>query len=80
MARRMLNELKWHPNKVLKNVRVTYIHRGAPGNRRTINSEDIVALERSFILISMEKENTRIPYHRITEIEQDNIILWRRKA
>ncbi len=80
MARRVLNELKWHPNKDLKNVRVMYIHRGAPGNRRIINSEDIAALERSFILISTEKGDTRIPYHRVTEIKQGNTVLWRRKA
>ena len=79
MARRVLNELKWHPKKEFRNVKVTYIHRGAPGNRRTINSKDIVALERSFILISTEKGYTRIPYHRVTEIKQGNTVLWRRK-
>lgn len=80
MARRVLNELKWHPGKTLRNVRVTYIHRGAPGNRRTITSEDIAALEKSFILISTGKEDTRIPYHRVTEIKQGSTVLWRKRA
>lgn len=78
MAKRFLNELLWHPEKSLEGVDITYIHRGAPGNTRSIRASD-VAFEKSFIVISNHKE-TRIPYHRVAEIKKGSEVLWKKRT
>lgn len=79
MARKVLNELKWHPKKSLEGVKVTYIHRGAPGDTRIINSEEIISLKKSFILFRSGGTEVRLPYHRVTEIKQGDFVLWKKK-
>ncbi len=78
MARRFLNELLWHPEKSLDGVDITYIHRGAPGNTKSVHAAD-VTFEKSFIVISNHKE-TRIPYHRVAEINKGDEILWKKRT
>jgi hypothetical protein len=80
MARRILTELKWHPGRSLKGVLITYIHRGALGDVVTIESEDIVGLEKSFMVVKGEVGEKRIPYHRIIEIRKGKEILWKKGA
>ena len=75
MAKKILDELKWHPKKSLKNVYIVYLHRGVPGDRIIVPAEGI-KLEKSFFAL---KDATRIPYHRILEIRKGEEILWRRK-
>jgi uncharacterized protein (UPF0248 family) len=79
MARRTLTELKWHPGKSLEGVKVTYIHRGAPGDRLTVEASELVALERSFFVILRDSVETRIPYHRIVEIRKGDEVIWSRR-
>ena len=59
--REILNELMWHPGGGLERAEVTYVHRGAPGDVRTISGREIVELGRSFF----STEDSSIPYHRI---------------
>lgn len=80
MARKSLTELKWHPNKSLKGVTITYVHRGAPGNVVTINSENIAALDKSFFVVRAGGAEKRIPYHRIVEIKKGEDILWKKRG
>jgi uncharacterized protein (UPF0248 family) len=80
MVRRILNELLWHPKKSLKGVKVTYIHRGAPDDRITINAEDIKRLEKSFFIIERDGEETWIPYHRIIDVKKGEEILYRKRG
>ncbi|MFQ5887449.1 MAG: DUF504 domain-containing protein [Candidatus Hydrothermarchaeales archaeon] len=80
MVRRLLNELLWHPEKSLKGVSITYIHRGAPGDRITIDGEGITRLERSFFIIERGGEETWIPYHRIVEVKKRGEVLYRKKG
>jgi uncharacterized protein (UPF0248 family) len=79
MAKRFLDELRWHPKKSLKGVEITYIHRGAPSDTITIYAEDILRLEKSFFVIKRDNIETKIPYHRIKEIRKRNKILWKKK-
>lgn len=62
--REVLNELKWRYG-ALAEARITYIHRGAPGDVLTITGADITELGRSFF----QNGDTSIPYHRIVSIE-----------
>ena len=61
--REVLNELKWHRGRV-SDASITYLHRGAPGDRRTVSGSEIIELERSFFTTA----ESRIPYHRIRRI------------
>lgn len=78
MARKKLLELKWHPKKSLEGVEVTYLHRGAPGDRVTVQAKDIVRLEKSFFVI-MRREEVMIPYHRILELRRDGNVIWKKR-
>jgi uncharacterized protein (UPF0248 family) len=77
MAKRFLNELLWHPEKSLGGVSLTYVHRGAPGNLKSVSAEE-AAFEKSFFVIKNHIE-TRIPYHRIKEIKRDGEVLWKKR-
>ena len=76
MARKVLSELRWHPGKALAGAEITYIHRGAPDDTRTIPGRDITKLERSFFVLNIEGEETRIPYHRIIRITSNDEVVW----
>lgn len=77
MAKRFLNELLWHPEKTLDGVDITYVHRGAPENLKNVPAEGL-SFEKSFFVIKNHVE-TRVPYHRITEINRGVEILWKKR-
>lgn len=68
-----MNRLRWTGSKGLEGVTVTYLHRGVPGDRRTIAGPDILELERSFFVTA----DSKIPYHRIRVIERRGEVLYR---
>ncbi|QLH75323.1 MAG: DUF504 domain-containing protein [Methanomassiliicoccales archaeon] len=61
--REVLNEIKWRYG-ALNEAEITYIHRGAPGDVRTVSGGEIISLGRSFF----ETLDSSIPYHRIVKI------------
>jgi len=74
-AREKLNELKWRPGKGLDSVEISYVHRGAPGDRKVITGNEITELSQLFF----HTEDATIPYHRIRTIKDENGIVWERK-
>ncbi len=72
--RDVLNRLRW--TEGLDEVTVTYLHRGAPGDRLAIKGSDIVELERSFFVTV----DSKIPYHRIRTIERRGEVLYRDRS
>ncbi len=74
--RDILNELKWREEKDLKKASIYYVHRGAPGDFRVMEGEEIKDLGRSFI----KTEEAHIPYHRIFKIEYGKEVLLERKS
>ncbi len=78
MVRRLLNELMWHPDKTLEDVQVTYIHRGAPDDRLTVDAAEIKRLERSHFILERGGLETWIPYHRIISVVKDANVLYRK--
>ncbi|MBN1109200.1 MAG: DUF504 domain-containing protein [Methanomassiliicoccales archaeon] len=70
--REVLNGLRWS-GEGLEGVLVTYVHRGAPGDRLTIRGEDITELGRSFFRTG----RSCIPYHRISRIERGGEVVYR---
>lgn len=79
MAKRFLDELRWHPQKSLEGVEIVYLHRGAPGDAMTVQAESIIKFESSFFVVERNNMETRIPYHRIREIRRGGEVLWRRR-
>jgi len=79
MAKRFLDELRWHPQKSLEGVEIVYLHRGAPGDTMTVQAESIIKFESSFFVVERNNMETRIPYHRIREIRRGGEVLWRRR-
>jgi uncharacterized protein (UPF0248 family) len=80
MAKRILDELKWHPAKSLSEVEITYVHRSPRGDEVTISGEEIIALEKSFFVVHRGGQETRIPYHRIKEIRRGDEVLYRKRG
>ncbi len=72
----LLNELKWHPEKNLDNVKITFIHRGAEDDKKIISAYDIIDLGKSFFSYKSKYGETHIPYHRVLNIKKDDQILW----
>lgn len=79
MAKRFLDELKWHPEKKLDEARITYIHRGAPGDEMTIKGRDIVRLEKSYFIIMRNEMETSIPFHRIKKIQVSGNVIYKKR-
>jgi hypothetical protein len=79
MAKKVLDELKWHPEKSLRESEIVYIHRGAPGDVLTVKGDEIIRLEKSFFVILRSGRETCIPYHRIKEIRVKGEKIWEKK-
>jgi uncharacterized protein (UPF0248 family) len=75
-AKELLNELMWRDDRDFKEVEVTYIHRGAPGDTMTITGTQIRNLGSSFF----ETDTATIPYHRIIRIIYKSDEIWLRKG
>jgi uncharacterized protein (UPF0248 family) len=80
MAKRILDELKWHPAKSLKEAEITYVHRSPMGDEVTISGEEIIALEKSFFVVLRGGRETMIPYHRIKEIRLRGEVIYRKRV
>ena len=64
--REILNRVKWKDGD-LSGVKVTYMHRRAPGDRLTMPAQEITSPGRSFLSTA----DSVIPYHRIVRIERE---------
>lgn len=76
--RDVLNRLKWD-TKELENSKVTILHRGAPGDRRVIEGNEIRELGKGFMGVSSPRGDVEIPYHRVLKIEVGGQTVWERK-
>lgn len=73
--RDVLNRLRWGQGEgVLDDVRIVILHRGAPGDRRTLDAGEIIRLGRG----SFETLDATIPYHRVLEIHKGEERVYRR--
>ena len=78
--RDILNRIKWTGNSDLEGVEIRVLHRGAPGDRKVIAGNEVVALEHSYIVLEHDGTETRIPYHRIQRIFRDGAVIYDRSA
>ncbi|MGA2676608.1 MAG: DUF504 domain-containing protein [Methanobacterium sp.] len=73
MAKNILNMVLWHPRMKINQAKISYIHRGAPGNLKTIKGSFIDRLENGFLILN---DGTQIPFHRIIKIEYNDKTLY----
>ena len=64
MAKNVLDLLMWHPKWDIEECVISYVHRGAQRNLKTINGSEISRLERGFIIL---KDGRSIPCHQMGE-------------
>lgn len=77
-CKEVLNRYRWDPDREFAGLFITYRHRGAPDDEKTMPIEDVKDLGTSFIITI---EDTRIPYHRVLRIadgEGDDVWIRRR--
>jgi len=75
MAKNVLNMVLWHPDMEVNRTIISYIHRGARGNIKTVPGSQIDRIENGFLILNDE---TQIPFHRIIKVEYDDKILWKK--
>jgi uncharacterized protein (UPF0248 family) len=74
--REVLTRLRWKKGEDLGEARISYVHRGAPGDLMTIGGSDILDLGKEFF----ETGEAMIPYHRISKIEYRGEVLFEKPA
>ncbi len=74
MVYRVLGKLKWKGE--LKDCEIIILHRGAPGNRKTISGKKVTEVKKSYFYYKDGRE-TCIPLHRILEIKLKGKVIWK---
>lgn len=75
--RDIFNELKWKEDMGINECSIEYIHRGVPGNTKTISGKAIVSIGHSFLTLYPD---TMIPYHRILQIKYKGKTIYEKAA
>lgn len=75
-CKEVLKRHRWDPNRSMEGLLITYRHRGAPQDERTIPVDDVDDLGSSFVVTV---DDTHIPYHRILRIERGDEAIWTRR-
>lgn len=75
MVYNVLNRLKWTGK--LGDCEITILHRGAPGDRKTIQGKNVTEVKRSYFLYK-NREETTIPLHRVLGIKLEGEMIWKK--
>ena len=81
-VRNLLNKILWDKRERPEDYEITFIHRGAYMNRKTIPCKSITGVERSWFTYRSEAgEDILIPFHRVTDIRnmKNNEIAYKSK-
>ncbi|MFH0847965.1 MAG: RNA repair domain-containing protein [archaeon] len=76
----VLNKLFWDRRENAKDYRITFVHRGAPEDKRTISASQILEVGNSyFVYMSSAEGEATIPFHRVVEVFSivSDKALWR---
>jgi uncharacterized protein (UPF0248 family) len=70
-----LSKPEWGEGIPLDELEFTVVHRGAPGDIRSLTAPEVVGRDRSYLHL---EDGGRVPYHRVLEIRREGRTLWRR--
>jgi uncharacterized protein (UPF0248 family) len=76
----ILNRLRWDSREDAEKYLITYVHRGAPDDRKRVRASQILKLGKSyFTLQSTSGEDATIPFHRILEVRDTKTgnVVWK---
>lgn len=76
-AKQMLDKIKWSKKFNEKDIALVYFDRILNKNIK-VNYKNI-KIEDSYLIIEKENKISEIPLHRLREIRNEGIIIWRRK-
>lgn len=74
--REIINQLKWSSEGGLSDCEVVILHRGAPGNLRSIDGRSIRDVAPRALICEERGEETLIPYHRVRLIKKGGMTVW----
>jgi uncharacterized protein (UPF0248 family) len=76
----ILNKLFWSEKENPEDYKIIYIHRGAPGNLKSLNASCITKIGKSWFSFKDNEEEKIIPFHRVTLIVnlKTGEYLWRK--
>jgi uncharacterized protein (UPF0248 family) len=75
--RDLLNKIKWDQNLKPEDYTLYYLDRISKTLKK-LKYSDIIRTEGTFIIISIEGEETSIPMHRIRRVKEKNKVVWER--
>lgn len=81
--RDVLNRIRWNPEERGRTYEITYIHRGAPENKRTISFSSIEEIHSSwFTYTDNDGGEVTIPFHRVLLVQdtESGRILWKKRS
>ena len=77
--RDVLNKIRWTSEHGLDDCEVVIVHRGMPGDVKTIKGTTIKDIAPRAIILKEDGEEVVIPYHRVKIIRRGNILLWQKR-
>ena len=75
----VFNRLLWDLREKIADYEISYVHRGAPDDRRTISAKEVGEVGKTwFRHRDAEGEESTIPFHRIIEIRNrvTDEVIW----
>ena len=81
--RDILNRIRWNPEEKGRTYEITYIHRGAEGDKRVIPFSSIEEIHSSwFTYTDPEGGEVTIPFHRVLEVRdaESGKVIWRKRS
>ena len=78
--KRLFDKIIWDSREDKKNYELTYIHRGAKMDQKTIPFELIKGVTKSTFTYICDGENIKIPLHRVLFVRdiQKKELIWRK--
>jgi uncharacterized protein (UPF0248 family) len=76
----ILNRLRWDSREDAEKYLITYVHRGAPDDRKRVRASEILKLGNSYFTLQSESgEDVTIPFHRILEVREteSGTVVWK---
>jgi uncharacterized protein (UPF0248 family) len=71
----LLSRLEWGEGITLEELEFLVVHRGAPGDVRSLAAPEVVGRDRSYLLL---EGGGAVPYHRVLEVRRGGRVLWSR--